>query len=88
MEEVINYMKQLISDMEPDQWSIVGIVDVEEFTDENDLVWGKVDDDVGIYQKQDVDYIRQWTGYAGDDYSGFILKPLEGNKYLKISYSC
>jgi hypothetical protein len=38
------------------------------------------------YTKQDDEFIWQKVGYYEDDYSGFILKPLEGKKYLKVSF--
>lgn len=33
-------------------------------------------------------WVRQWTGYFGDDYTGFIYARLKDNRWLKIPYSC
>lgn len=88
MRSVIEYMEKLVEDMEDMlHWSIEGIVEVEEVID-GDKVYGIVADGVKRYEKQDDEFIWQKVGYAGDDYSGFILKPLEGNKYLKVSFEC
>ncbi len=34
------------------------------------------------------EYVYQVTGYLGDNYSGFLLLPLNDGRYFKISYSC
>lgn len=84
---VEEFIVRLTTDMEDDIWSIVGVVEVEEY-EENGQTYGKVEGDKFIYTKQDEVFIKQWTGYLGDDYSGYLLKPLNGTKYVKISYSC
>ncbi|MDN4067674.1 hypothetical protein QYF50_07180 [Paenibacillus vini] len=81
------FLTNLTNDMEGDHWSIVGIVEVKELK-ENGVVYGEVEGDRFTYKKQDNEFIKQWTGLLGDDYHGFLLKPIGGSKYVKISYSC
>lgn len=87
MKETIDFIQNLIEDMEDCGWTITSIVEVKEVSEE-DKIFGIVDDEVGRYEKQDNEFIRQWTGYCEDDFHGYLLKPIEGNKYLKISYWC
>lgn len=88
MKQVIEYMEKLVEDMKDMlHWGIEGIVEVQELT-EGDKVFGVIVGDVTRYTKQDDEFIWQKVGYCGDDYSGFILKPLEGKKYLKVSFEC
>lgn len=41
------------------------------------------------HEGKKVDYwVWQTSGYLGDDYSGFLLLPLNNGKYWKVSYCC
>lgn len=89
---LIKYMKNLIVELgeELDYWQIVDVVDIEEII-ENGKVYCKIKGDEidRLYKKQGNEFIVQWTGYCEDDYSGYILKPInKTGKYLKISFNC
>lgn len=56
-------------------------------------------DDKRLYMKQNIQsdnnklgfdyyYIWQTVGMLGDDYSGFLLYPLNNGKFFKVSYTC
>jgi len=41
------------------------------------------------YDGESIEYwVTQWTGYACDDYQGYLLLELSNGKYWKIRYSC
>lgn len=54
--------------------------------------------DKRLYMRQEIEsdepicftyyYIWQTVGMLGDDYSGFLLYPLNDGRFFKISYSC
>lgn len=85
MGDILNFIENLIQDMDDIGWTIEKIVEGEKVIEDDDN-YLKVD---GIlYEEQDNIYIKQWTGYCEDDYYGVIFYPVQDNKYLKINYSC
>lgn len=52
---------------------------------ENNFTYSKNECDLA-----DIDhyYVWQEVGYLGDDYSGYLLYPLNDGRYFKVSYSC
>ena len=41
------------------------------------------------YEGESIEYyVWQTSGYCGDDYSGFLLLPLNDGRFWKVSYSC
>ena len=88
-EEVIKFLENLINDLDDIDWNISGIVEIEKIN-RDDKEYCKIKDDPfsETYEKQNDEYIVQWTGYCEDDFHGIILKPLKDDKYLKINYSC
>lgn len=85
MVDVLKFIETLVEDMEGSDWTIEMIVEGERVID-NDTNYLEVDN--SLYEEQDNFYIKQWTGYCGDDYYGVIFYPIKNNKYLKINYSC
>lgn len=42
-----------------------------------------------VYEGEGVEYyVWQLTGYLGDDYSGYLLLPLNNGKWWQVGYSC
>ena len=87
---------------ELDYWIPIDIVEIYN-TDEKTSGYGsyqhiriKDDKDNLLYLMQNEDEIRnvnhycvwQTVGYCGDDFSGYLLYPLNNGKYFKVSYSC
>ena len=87
-----------------DFWSPIDIVDIVEtdeksfgyqsyqhariVNDKEDLYLKQ-----GLYEDDNFDgvdhyYVWQTCGYCGDDYSGFLLIPLNNNRYFKVYYTC
>ena len=88
-EGTIKFLESLIEDMSDMDWTISEIVEIEKFNrDDKEYCKIKGDRFSETYEKQNDEYIVQWTGYCEDDFHGIILKPLKDDKYLKISYSC
>ncbi|MGK0174076.1 MAG: hypothetical protein ACI9AT_000439 [Ulvibacter sp.] len=41
------------------------------------------------YEEESINYyVWQTVGYSGDDYSGYLLLPMNDGRYWKVSYSC
>lgn len=83
-------------------WTPIGFVEIE-LTDEKTNGYKAYQhariinsDDKKLYLKTDCDdirgvdhyYVWQTVGYLEDDFSGFLLFPLNNEKYFKVSYSC
>lgn len=85
MEAILEFIEKLVEEMEETEWTIEKIVTGEKEII-NDVNFLKVN---GLfYEESDGLYIKQWTGYCGDDYYGVIYYPIKDNKYLKINYRC
>lgn len=89
MDEIIKFLEKLIDDLRDSSWTVSGIVEIRKFTrDGKNFCKIKGNDESPTFEKQDDEYIVQWTGYCEDDFSGIILKPLDGTRYLEIDYTC
>lgn len=85
--EVVHFIQKLIDFMDGNMWGIESIVEIT-VCEENGKTIAKIEGDEHIYERQDDHFICQTCGYLGDDYSGFMLIPMDGVKYLKISFCC
>ncbi|MEX0049567.1 hypothetical protein AB2T85_02875 [Clostridium butyricum] len=90
MEGIIKFIENLIEDLrDTESWTVSGIVEIRKFSkDGKEFCKIKGNDESPTFEKQDDEYIVQWTGYCEDDFSGIILKPLDSTKYLEIDYTC
>ena len=83
-------------------WTPIGFVEIE-LTDEKTNGYKAYQhariintNDKKLYLKTDCDdirgvdhyYVWQTVEYLEDDFSGFLLFPLNNGKYFKVSYSC
>jgi hypothetical protein len=96
----INYDFDLILDsLDELDWEHVGYVEVEETSNINTgypsykFYLEKGNPKSLRYMRQDDDgefhnMVWQTVGHCEDDYSGFLLFPLNDGRYWKISYSC
>ncbi len=85
---LIAFIEKLVQEMsDVDNWGIDGIVEVKEFQN-NGKTYGTIEGDPRNFEKSGEEFIHQTSGYSGDDYSGNILIPIEGGKYLKVNYQC
>ncbi len=84
MEQVADFIKDLVEEMEDLQWQIDAVVQFEVVTEDNHLL-AKVDE--YSYKKQDNYYLEQWTVFE-DSYAGTIIYPITDKLALKISYNC
>jgi hypothetical protein len=84
-------------------WRPIGFVDIELTKEERSGYPGvqcariKYNKDTRLYIRTTLDeyvrhidhyYVWQTTGYLEDDYSGFLLIPLNIGQYFKVEYSC
>lgn len=95
----IDYDFELIEEFLIDEWMHESYVEVEE-TDYKSCAYPsytfykeKDNEKSLLYMKQDEEgkyhnMVWQTTGFCEDDYSGYLLFPLNNGKYWKISYSC
>jgi hypothetical protein len=95
----INYTIDNIDFDEFSSWQHVGYVEVVETSNANTgypsyKFYLEKDNPKSLkYMRQDDDdefhsMVWQTVGYCEDDYSGFLLFPLNDGRYWKISYSC
>jgi hypothetical protein len=95
----IDYDFDLIEEYLIDEWMHESYVEVEE-TDYKSgeylsaVFYKEKDNEKSLlYMKQDEEgkyhnMVWQTVGYCEDDYSGYLLFPLNNGTYWKISYSC
>ena len=56
--------------------------------EKENLVYSRFDLKEQQIRKVDHYYVWQTGGYWGDDYSGYMLFPLNDGRYFKVSFSC
>ena len=93
----IDYDFDLIEEFLMDDWMHDSYVEVEETDYKNGFYPSytfykeKVNEKSLLYMKQDEEgkyHNMVWQTDIEDDYSGFLLFPLNDGRYWKISYSC
>jgi hypothetical protein len=61
---------------------------VRVINEKENLIYARFDLEDQQIRKVDHYYVWQTVGYWGDDYSGFMLFPLNDGRYFKVSFSC
>lgn len=85
MEEVVKFFEKLSEDMNGLTWSVSGLTDYKEVT-ENDNAYAELSDG-STFDKQD-DYYLYQVQHGEDYFSGTIIYPITEDKAIIIHYDC